>query len=404
MTCLAPVFDRNPRYAFLAKQLLEPERFIQFRVAWIDDTGVVRTNRGYRVQYCSSLGPYEGSLNFGGHINAGIIKSLGFDTVFSHAITGFRIGGAVGGADVNPFDKSEAEIQRFCQSYMTELFKYVGPDMDHPTIGMGVGEEEVGYLYGQYKRINIKSGSCGKAFLYGGEPGFHVRAIGNGVVHFAHEMLKDKNDTLEGKRCLVIGSGKVARSTAEKLIEYGAIPITFSDSSGFVYEPDGFDKTKLGTINKIKSERGARVGRYIIASTTAKFNEPESIFDIPCDLVFPCGAMDEIDADAANTLADNGCMGVIEGGYSAVSSGARQVLKKRCMLYGPHQLTLTGNTIVNALGSKATDADLAAQVSRIYKDVKMTAQEFNTRGDLYAGATICGFLRVANALESHGAV
>jgi hypothetical protein len=179
MTCLAPVFDRNPRYAFLAKQLQEPERFIQFRVAWIDDTGVVRMNRGYRIQYSSSMGPYEGSLNFGGHINAGVIKSLGFDTVFSNAITGFHIGGAVGGADINPFDKSEAEIQRFCQSYMTELFKYVGPDVDHPTIGMGVGAAEVGYLYGQYKRINIKAGSCGKPFLYGGDPGFQVRVRSN---------------------------------------------------------------------------------------------------------------------------------------------------------------------------------------------------------------------------------
>jgi len=404
MQCLAPVFDRNPRYAFLAKQLQEPERFIQFRVAWIDDTGVVRMNRGYRIQYSSSMGPYEGSLHFGGHVNAGVIKSLGFDTVFSNAITGFHIGGAVGGADINPFDKSESEIQRFCQSYMTELFKYVGPDVDHPTMGMGIGEAEVGYLYGQYKRINIKSGSSGKQFLYGGNPGFHVRAVGYGVVHYAHEMLKDKNDSLEGKRCLIIGSGKVARSVAEKLLDYGAIPLTFSDSSGYVYEPDGFDKTKLGTINKIKSERGARVGRYIIASTTAKFNEPESVFDIPCDLVFPCGAIDEIDVDAANALADNGCMGVIEGGYSAVSTSARQVLKKRCLLYGPHTVTLTGSTILNALGSKTTDADLAAQVSRIYKDVKTTAQEFNTRGDLFAGATICGFLRVANALMSHGAV
>lgn len=223
-------------------------------------------------------------------------------------------------------------------------------------------------------------------------------------MHFAHEMLKDKNDSLEGKRCLIVGSGKVARSAAEKLLDYGAIPLTFSDSSGFVYEPDGFDKTKLGTINKIKSERGARVGRYIIASTTAKFNEPGTLFDIPCDLVFPCGAMGDIDTDAANILADNGCMGIIEGGYSSVTCDARQILKKRCMLYGPHQLTLTGNTIVNALGNKATDADLALQVSRIYKDVKMTAQEFNTRGDLFAGAAICGFLRVANALESHGAV
>jgi glutamate dehydrogenase (NADP+) len=203
---------------------------------------------------------------------------------------------------------------------------------------------------------------------------------------------------------MIVGSGKVARTVAEKLLEFGAIPISFSDSSGFVYEPDGFDVTKLRTINSIKSERGARLGRYIIASTSAQFNEPPSIFDIPCDLCFPCGAMDEVDDDAVKALGDNGCMGVIEGGHSAVSRTARQILKKRTMLYGPHTVTLTGNAISNALGPDADDDALAAEVKRIYKDVKMTAQEFNARGDLFAGGSICGFLRVANALASHGAV
>jgi glutamate dehydrogenase (NADP+) len=174
LQCLAPVFDRNPRYAFLAKQLQEPERFIQFRVAWIDDTGVVRMNRGYRIQYSSSMGPYEGSLHFGHHVNSGVMKSLGFNAVFSNAVAGFHMGAAVGGADINPFDKSEAEIQRFCQSYMTELFKYIGPDVDEPSMGMGVGQAEVGYLFGQYKRINTKAGSGGKQFLYGGNAAQHV--------------------------------------------------------------------------------------------------------------------------------------------------------------------------------------------------------------------------------------
>jgi len=180
--CLAPVFDRNPRYAFLAKQLQEPERFIQFRVAWIDDTGVARMNRGYRIQYSSSMGPYEGSLHFGHHVNAGFIKSLGFDAVFSNAVAGYQMGAAVGGADINPFDKSEAEIQRFCQSYMTELFKYIGPDVDEPSMGMGVGQAEMGYLFGQYKRINRKAGSGGKRFLYGGNASQHDHVRASNVV------------------------------------------------------------------------------------------------------------------------------------------------------------------------------------------------------------------------------
>eukprot|EP00559_Dactyliosolen_fragilissimus_P009294 CAMPEP_0184856622 /NCGR_PEP_ID=MMETSP0580-20130426/1793_1 /TAXON_ID=1118495 /ORGANISM="Dactyliosolen fragilissimus" /LENGTH=482 /DNA_ID=CAMNT_0027351737 /DNA_START=95 /DNA_END=1543 /DNA_ORIENTATION=- len=400
MHCLAPIFERNPRYAFVAKQLMEPERFVQFRVPWLDDTGVLRMNRGYRIQFSSSLGPYEGALHFGYHVNSGSIKSLGFDSVFSNGLTGYNLGAAVGGSDINPFDKSEAEIQRFCQSYMTELVKYIGPDIDLPTMGMGVGEKEIGYLYGQYKRINIKSSSGGRPFL---SPS-HAEAPGYGVVHYAKEMLADKGDSLQGKRCLIIGAGKVARSVAQKLLELGAIPLTFSDSSGHVYEPDGIDEGKLKTISKIKNERGALLGRYIIASTTAQFNDPSSILDIPCDLCFPCAAMNDINDEAATKLADNGCIGVIEGGYSTVTPVARKILKKRGLMYGPHTLTMTGSSIVNAQGSRATDEMLAEEVGRVYRGVKATAQEFNARGDLYKGANISGFLRVANAMLNHGAV
>uniref|UniRef100_A0A7S4JNP8 Glutamate/phenylalanine/leucine/valine/L-tryptophan dehydrogenase C-terminal domain-containing protein n=1 Tax=Odontella aurita TaxID=265563 RepID=A0A7S4JNP8_9STRA len=401
MQCLSPIFDRNPRYAFVAKQLMEAERYIQFRVAWIDDTGVVRMNRGYRIQYSSSIGPYEGAIHFGHHVNSSIVKSLGFDAVFSNALTGFDVGAAVGGSDINPFDKSEAEIQRFCQSYMTELAKYIGPDIDQPTMGMGVSEKEIGYLFGQYKRINVKSSSGGKPFL----SAMDTSAPGYGVAHFANEMLQDRGDSLEGKRVLIIGSGKVARSVAEKLLSFGAIPLTFSDASGHVYEPDGIDGGKLATINKIKNERGALLGRYIIASTTAQFNDPGSVLDIPCDLCIPCASMGDIDEAAVNKLADNGCVGVIEGGHGAVTPEARKVLKKRGLMYGPDKLTLTGPSIAYALGHKnATDERLAAEVARIYKDVKITAQEFNARGDLFAGANIAGFLRVANVMLNHGAV
>lgn len=223
------------------------------------------------------------------------------------------------------------------------------------------------------------------------------------MAHYAQEMLKDKKDSLEGKRCMIIGSGKLARALAEKLISYGAIPITFSDASGNVYEPNGITTGQLRTINKIKDERGALLGRYIISSTTAQFNDPEDIFDIPCDLCFPCLDMNAVSSAAVDKLADLGCQGVIEGSNSAVTPDARKTLKKRAMMYGPHTLTLTGTAIVNHLGKTATDEELAEHVARIYKDVKTTASEFNMRGDLYAGANIRGFLHVANVMMTHGA-
>lgn len=230
-----------------------------------------------------------------------------------------------------------------------------------------------------------------------------TQAPGYGVAHFANEMLKDRKESLEGKRCLIIGSGKLARSLAEKLIEFGAIPLTFSDASGNVYEPEGITAGQLRTINKIKEERGALLGRYVISSTTAQFNDPEDIFDIPCDLCFPCGAMGVITSGVADKLADLGCEGVIEGSNSAVTPEARKTFKKRKMMYGPHTLTLTGTAIVNELGKAATDEALAEHVARIYKDVKTTANEFNARGDLYTGANIQGFLHVANVMMTHGA-
>ena len=217
-------------------------------------------------------------------------------------------------------------------------------------------------------------------------------------------MLKDKGDTLEGKRCVIIGAGKVARAVASKLLEFGAIPLTFSDSSGHTYEPEGIDQSKLKTISKIKDDRGALLGRYIIASTTAQFNDPADIADIPCDLCFPCAEMNTITEQVVQKLADNGCSGVIEGGYSTVTREGRKVLKKRGLMYGPHTLTMTGSSIMNTLGPGASDDDFAAEVCRIHKEVKATAQEFNARGDLFTGATISGFLRVANAMLNHGAV
>ncbi|CAM9471976.1 unnamed protein product [Discosporangium mesarthrocarpum] len=408
---LAPVFDRAPKYAWIAKQLLEPERAIQFRVAWLDDNGNSRMNRGFRIQYSSALGPYEGGLHFSGSINSDVLKALGMETVFSNALTGCNLGAAVGGADFNPHNKSEAEIQRFCQSYMTELTKYIGPDLDVPSMGYGVGVPEVGYLYGQYKRINDHVAQRGRGVLWGGAH-LYPEAAGYGVVEFARLALEDKGEALKGKRCLITGSGKVAVHVAERLLQLGAIPLTFSDSSGHIYEPGGIDSAKLKTIVKIKSERGARVGRYIIASTTAKYQEPANMFEIPCDLVFPCSHRNEIDEAAATLLADTGCIGVIEGANNPCNKEAKAVFRKRGLVFAPAKASLAGSGIVsglslstNPLGPKETIHDrVADQIEVIYSDVKATAQEFNARGDYGAGATISGFMKVADVMLAHGAV
>jgi glutamate dehydrogenase (NADP+) len=217
-------------------------------------------------------------------------------------------------------------------------------------------------------------------------------------------MMEDKGDSLEGKRCLILGGGKTARAVAEKLLQYGAIPLTFSDASGHIYEPAGITEGKLATISQIKSERGALLGRYIISSTTAEFNHPENIFDIPCDLCFPCNEMTSVNEVAVQKLADNGCQAVVEGAHGLVTPAARKVLKKRGMQYGPHTMTMSGPAIVHGLGSSATDELLKEHVGKIYRECKNTASEFNARGDLFAGSTIAGFLRVANVMMMHGAV
>ena len=302
---LTTVFERLPKYAWVMKQLVEPERTFSFRVAWIDDGGVSRVNRGYRVQYSSALGPFEGGLAFSERTDLSLMKANAFDTTFTNALSGMLVGGAYGGADFNPYTKSEAEIQRFCQSYMTELSKYIGPDVDLPSLGDGAHEREIGYLYGQYKRLTHHHGRPGHGLLWGGDPSAYVNAQGYGAVYFAEEMLKDKGDTLEGKRCLITGSHYVALAVAQKLHDKGAIPITLSDTSGYIHEPGGFNQSKIESMKKIKSERGARVGRYIIASASALFDEAEKIYEVPCDLVFSCSHHKKIDEETARL--SNGC-------------------------------------------------------------------------------------------------
>jgi glutamate dehydrogenase (NADP+) len=412
---LGVVFERMPKYAWVMKQLLEPERSITFRVAWLDDSGVSRVNRGYRVQYSSALGPYEGGTRFAAQVTGSTMKAAAFDTTFTNALALKNMGGAFGGADFLPINKSDTEIQRFCQSYMTELSKYIGPDLDLPGLGEGVGAMEMGFMYGQYKRIHNSVGQIGKGILWSGQPDpEHETAQGYGVVYFAKKMLEEKGMSLEGKKCLITGSNPIAMAVAEKLIELGAVPITFSDSSGHIYEPNGFDEAKLKTMKRIKQDRGARVGRYIIASTTAQFNDPEQVSAIPCDLVFPCSYMGQIDEQDVALLRENGCQGVIEGVQRALSNKGILALKKKGMMHGPYRATTIGASLVNGFTisqypllfkeGETIDTRVEDVVNETYDQIARTAKEFNTRGDLHAGANITSFLQVANVMLQQGSV
>lgn len=411
LDALAPVIDRWPKYAWVAKQLLEAERALSFRVAWLDDKGISRVNRGYRYQYSSALGPFVGPLHFQKDLTAADVKAHAFDLVLSNSLSGLKVGASVGGADFNVHDKSEAEIQRFCQAFMSALTKHIGTEIDFPSMGSCVGGPEIGYLYGQYKRISLDASPIGGGLLWGGAVP-HPECAGYGVVYFAEKAMRGKGDSLMGKRCVITGSGKVALYAAEKLLELGAIPVTFSDSSGHIFEPEGFDDVKFREVVKIKQERGARVGRYIVASPTAKYNEPASIFDAPCDVVFLCSKPNELTAEGAALIAASGCKTVVDGGYRPVSSAASEVLKKKGVFHVPYRGTMIGAALGggreinrNPLRPGETmDERLEKKMDEVYEVSASVAREFNMQGNLERGCIIAGFLRVGRAMMAHGAV
>ena len=405
---LRPVFDRSPKYAWLAKILLEPERCVSFKVTYIDDWGNARTNRGWRIQHCSALGPYGGGLHFGRHVTENLLRAQSFDATFANALTGRRLGGAAGGANFEPSLASEAEIQRFCQAFMTELQKYVGPGLDLPSMGVNCGSTEIGYMYGQYKRTSTNLSKHGFGMLWGGSVP-HPEVHGYGPVAFAKHYLENKGDSLVGKRCLVTGSGKVALAVADYLVKEGALPLTLSDTSGHVYEEQGLKPAKLEQISTIKAERGARIGRYIVASTTARYNDPADIWAVPCDLAFPTNS-GELDENAAEALALNGCTTIVDAGYAPTTPEAISTLKKLGVTHCPFRATLAiGNALAyTSKEEQIIKTDISDEIDRegkrIFEEVQRSAAEYNVRGDLGAGAATASFLRVANVMASHGSV
>ncbi|WP_423128899.1 NADP-specific glutamate dehydrogenase [Gaoshiqia sp. Z1-71] len=414
---LIPFIEENPKYHYakVLERMVEPERVMMFRVPWIDDEGNIQVNRGFRIQMNSAIGPYKGGLRFHPTVNLGILKFLAFEQVFKNSLTSLPMGGGKGGSDFDPKGKSDNEVMRFCQSFMTELQRYIGADTDVPAGDIGVGGREIGYLYGQYKRIrNEFTGVLtGKAIEWGGSL-IRPEATGYGAVYFADQMLKTRNESLEGKIATVSGSGNVSQYAVEKLIEMGAKVVTMSDSSGFVYDPEGFDKEKLAYMMELKNIRRKRISEYA-EKYGIRFFEGKTPWGIKCDLAFPCATQNEIHESDAVELVKNGCQLVSEGANMPSTPEAVEVFLQAKILYGPGKAANAGGVSVsglemtqNSMRLPWTREEVDAKLHRIMVNIHDTCVKYGTEADGYInyvkGANIGGFIKVANAMIAQGVV
>lgn len=412
---LVPVFAQHPEYikANILSRIVEPDRIISFRVAWQDDNNQVQVNRGYRVQYSNVMGPYKGGLRFHPSVNESIIKFLGFEQIFKNALTGQPIGGGKGGSNFDPKGKSDSEIMRFCQAFMTELYRHIGPDVDVPAGDIGVGAREVGYLWGQYKRLTKANESgvlTGKTPGYGGSLA-RKEATGYGTVYFVNEMLKDANDSFEGKTVVVSGSGNVSTYAIEKAQQYGAKVVACSDSSGYIYDPEGLD---LDAIKEIKEVKGDRISTYVNYRPNATFTEGcTGIWTIPCDIALPCATQNEINGESARTLISNGVKAIGEGANMPSDLEAINEFLEAGVLFGPAKAANAGGVAVSALemaqdssrvfwSFEEVDAKLHQIMKSIYTDSKAAAEKYGFPGNLVVGANIAGFIKVADGMLSEG--
>jgi glutamate dehydrogenase (NADP+) len=424
LVSLEPVLDRHPQYRTekVLDRLVEPERVLVFRVPWVDDTGEIQVNRGYRVEMSSAIGPYKGGLRFHPSVYVGLLKFLAFEQVFKNALTTLPLGGGKGGSDFDPRERSNGEVMRFCQSFMTELQRHIGPFTDVPAGDIGVGAREIGYLFGQYKRIrNEFSGVLtGKEIEWGGSM-IRPEATGYGCVYFAADMLAERGEDLEGKVCLVSGSGNVAQYTVEKLIQLGAKPITMSDSHGFVYDPDGFDEEKLAWVMELKNVRRGRISEYVEAFPRARYTRAKRgadrnpLWAIPADCAFPSATQNEIRAVDAANLLDGGVTLICEGANMPSDPDAVELFTRAGILYGPAKAANAGGVAVSGLemsqdalrlhwSRDEVDARLRAIMRSIYEQVSSTAEEYGSPGDYVVGANIAGFVKVADAMLDQGVV
>lgn len=413
---LEPVIEKHPEYIELGvlDMLVEPERIIKFRVPWIDDAGRVRVNRGFRVQFNSAIGPYKGGIRFHPSVNESIIKFLGFEQTFKNSLTGLPIGGGKGGADFDPKGKSDNEIMRFCQSYMTELSKYIGADTDVPAGDIGVGAREIGYMFGQYKRLRGEYTGVltGKGLTYGGSLA-RKEATGFGLCYFTDEMLRAAGKSFKGARVVISGSGNVAIYAAQKAIELGATVVAMSDSNGYVTDEDGIN---LDLIKEIKEVRRERISEYAAESDTAFYCVGcKNIWSVPCDIALPCATQNELDLEGAKKLVENGCFALAEGANMPTTPDAVAYLQKNGVLFAPAKAANAGGVATSALEMtqnsmryswtfEEVDAKLHQIMINIYKNASNAAKEYGAEGNLVAGANIAGFIKVAEAMKAQGVV
>ena len=417
LTTLKPVIERNEeKYeaAGLLERFVEPERIITFRVPWIDDQGKVQVNRGYRVQFNSAIGPYKGGLRLHPSVNQSILKFLGFEQILKNSLTGLPIGGGKGGSDFDPKGKSDNEVQRFCQSFMTELYRYIGKDTDVPAGDIGVGAREIGYLYGQYKRITglYEGVLTGKGLTWGGSLA-RKEATGYGLCYFTQAMMERNGKTIAGKTVVVSGSGNVAIYAVQKITEMGAKVVAMSDSNGYIYDPDGI---KLDVVKQLKEVERKRIMEYVKAVPTATYTEGCSgIWTIPCQIALPCATQNEINEASAKALIANGVEAVGEGANMPSTLEATAAFQQAGVLFAPAKAANAGGVAVSALEMsqnsqrlswtfEEVDAKLKDIMVNIFAKVDLAAHEYAKEGDYVAGANIAGFLKVADAMMAQGAV
>ncbi|MFW6264653.1 MAG: NADP-specific glutamate dehydrogenase [Bacillota bacterium] len=414
---IEPALEKNPEFeqAGILERLVEPERQVIFRVPWVDDNGKTQVNRAFRVEFNSALGPYKGGLRFHPSVYIGIIKFLGFEQIFKNALTGRPIGGGKGGSDFDPKGKSDAEVMRFCQSFITELYRHIGHQTDVPAGDIGVGGREIGYMFGQYKRITNRFEAgvlTGKGLDWGGSL-VRTEATGYGLVYLMEEMLKDNGQLIEGKDVVISGSGNVAIYATEKIQELGGKVIALSDSSGFIHDPEGI---KLDTVKRIKEIERGRIKEYLNDHSSAEYSEESmDIWKLNCDIALPCATQNELDAEGAQALVDNGVIAVGEGANMPSTPDAVEIFQNNGVFFAPAKAANAGGVATSALEMtqngmwdswtfKEVDKKLKDIMVNIYKDMSGVAKIYGMEGNYVAGANIAGFLKVANAMLNQGIV
>lgn len=417
-----PVLDKHPQYRQhkILERMIEPERVIMFRVPWVDDSGEIQVNRGFRIQMNSAIGPYKGGMRFHPSVTLSILKFLAFEQTFKNALTTLPMGGGKGGSDFNPRGKSDGEVMRFCQSLMTELFRHIGPNTDVPAGDIGVGAREVGYMYGMYRKLRNEFTGVftGKGLEFGGSL-IRPEATGYGLIYFALEMLATRNDNLEGKTCLVSGSGNVAQFAVEKILDNGGKVVAMSDSGGFIHDPEGIDREKLAYIKDLKTVRRGRIKEYAekypSATFTSSKNEGDSdpFWNIPCDCAFPCATQNELNGKDAQNLIDNGCFVVGEGANMPSTPEAVHVFVENKILFSPGKasnaggvatsgLEMTQNSLRYSWSREEVDNKLQDIMKSIHKASMDAAAEYGMPGNYVAGANIAGFVKVADSMIKQG--